>query len=44
MNTPLAERIRPKTIEDFLCQEHLVGTHGAITAQLKTGVLSSMIF
>jgi len=44
MSTPLAERIRPNTLDDYLSQEQLVGTKGAITAQLKTGALSSMIF
>jgi len=31
-------------LDEYLSQEHLVGSKGAITAQLKTGVLSSMIF
>ena len=44
MSTPLAERIRPSTLDDYLSQKQLVGSKGAITAQLKTGVLSSMIF
>ena len=44
MNTPLAERIRPNTLADYLSQKQLVGDKGAITAQLKTGALSSMIF
>jgi len=44
MSAPLAERIRPKTLDDYLSQEQLVGINGAITTQLKTGVLSSMIF
>lgn len=44
MNTPLAERIRPATLEGYLSQQHLVGPKGAITAQLKTGMLPSMIF
>ena len=44
MSIPLAERIRPNTLDEYLSQEQLVGTEGAITAQLKTGVLSSMIF
>ncbi len=44
MSIPLAERIRPNTLDDYLSQEQLVGTKGAITAQLKSGVLSSMIF
>ncbi len=44
MSIPLAERIRPNTLDEYLSQEQLVGAQGAITAQLKTGVLSSMIF
>ena len=44
MSTPLAERIRPTTLDGYLSQEQLVGAKGAITAQLKTGALSSMIF
>lgn len=43
MNTPLAERIRPKTLEDYLSQQHLVGPNGSITTQLKTGMLPSLI-
>ncbi len=44
MSIPLAERIRPKTLNDYLSQKHLVGTNGTITAQLNTQMLSSMIF
>ena len=44
MNTPLAERLRPKTLEDYLSQEHLVGKDGALTQQIKQGVIPSMIF
>ena len=43
MNTPLAERIRPKTLEDYISQQHLVGPNGALTTQLSSGVLSSLI-
>jgi putative ATPase len=43
MNAPLAERIRPKTISDYLSQQHLVGPKGALTAQLASGILPSMI-
>ncbi|MFC7358100.1 replication-associated recombination protein A [Jejudonia soesokkakensis] len=43
MNTPLAERIRPKSLDDYLSQQHLIGEQGALTAQLKSGVLSSLI-
>jgi putative ATPase len=44
MNIPLAERIRPKTLDDYLSQQHFVGPKGALTSQLNSGVLSSMIF
>jgi putative ATPase len=44
MNEPLAERIRPKTLEDYISQEHLVGEQGALTNQIKNGVIPSLIF
>ncbi|GLU43830.1 replication-associated recombination protein A [Allomuricauda sp. NBRC 101325] len=44
MNEPLAERIRPKTLEDYISQQHLVGPHGALTTQIKNGIIPSLIF
>ena len=44
MNEPLAERLRPKHLKDYLSQPHLVGKHGVLTQQLKQGVIPSMIF
>lgn len=44
MNEPLAERIRPKTLADYISQQHLVGEHGALTTQIKNGVIPSLIF
>lgn len=44
MNEPLAERLRPKTLKDYISQQHLVGKNGALTNQLKQGVIASMIF
>ncbi len=44
MSTPLAERIRPKTLDEYLSQQHLVGEDGSLASQIKTGVFSSMIF
>ena len=35
MNAPLAERIRPKTLEDYISQQHLVGKTGVLTSQIK---------
>ena len=44
MSIPLAERIRPKSLNEYLSQKHLVGENGAIKAQLDTQMISSMIF
>lgn len=44
MNTPLAERIRPKSLEDFISQQHLVGKNGALTEHIKKGVIPSLVF
>jgi len=43
MNKPLAERIRPKTLEDYISQNHLVGEKGALTHQIKQGIIPSLI-
>ncbi|GER60740.1 replication-associated recombination protein A [Patiriisocius marinus] len=43
MSVPLAERIRPKNLDDYLSQQHLLGEQGALRTQLKSGVLPSMI-
>ncbi len=44
MNEPLAERVRPKQLEDFVSQDHLVGPQGALTGQIKKGMIPSLIF
>ena len=41
---PLAERMRPTTLEDYVGQEHLVGTQGALRQQIAHGFLPSLIF
>jgi len=43
MNTPLAERIRPKKLDDYISQQHLVGKNGALTEHIKRGVIPSLI-
>ncbi|MDF0708963.1 replication-associated recombination protein A [Flagellimonas okinawensis] len=43
MNEPLAERIRPKTLDDYISQQHLVGKQGALTNQIKSGIIPSLI-
>lgn len=44
MNEPLAERIRPKTLDDYISQQHLVGKTGALTEHIKRGIIPSLIF
>ena len=44
MNTPLAERMRPKSLETYQGQQHLVGPEGSLTPQIKSGVIPSLIF
>jgi len=44
MNEPLAERLRPHKLDDYLSQSHLVGKTGVLTQQLQQGVIASMIF
>ena len=43
MNEPLAERIRPQTLEDYISQQHLVGENGILTNLIKQGVIPSLI-
>ena len=43
MKAPLAERIRPKTLEDYISQRHLVGKSGSLTSQIKRGIIPSLI-
>lgn len=44
MNKPLAERLRPQTLEGYLSQKHLVGDRGALRTQLKNDLVPSLIF
>lgn len=41
---PLASKYRPKTLDDFVGQEHLVGKNGPIRKFLASGNIPSMIF
>ncbi len=43
INKPLAERIRPKSLEEYLSQEHLIGNDGSLTQQIKKGLIPSLI-
>jgi putative ATPase len=42
-NIPLAERMRPKTIEDYVGQGHLIGKDGPIKRALDAGIIPSII-
>ena len=43
MDAPLAERIRPQQLSDYVSQQHLVGPGGALTRQIESGSIPSMI-
>ncbi len=43
MNEPLAERIRPKNLDDYISQQHLIGKNGALTHHIKQGIIPSLI-
>ncbi|RBP06416.1 recombination protein MgsA [Roseiarcus fermentans] len=42
--SPLAERLRPKSLDEVSGQEHLTGPDGALTRLLQAPTLGSMIF
>lgn len=43
-NIPLAEKLRPKTLDEVLGQEHLTGEKGTIRKMLENNSLNSLIF
>ncbi len=43
MDKPLAEILRPKTLKEFVGQEHLIGKGKPITRMIETGNIASMI-
>ncbi|WP_055442993.1 replication-associated recombination protein A [Lacinutrix himadriensis] len=43
MNEPLAERLRPRSLEDYISQSHLIGENGSLTKQIKLGLIPSLI-
>ena len=42
-NAPLADRLRPQSLDEIVGQEHLTGADGAIGRMVAAGKLSSMI-
>ncbi len=43
MNEPLAERIRPRSLDEYISQQHLVGRKGALTIHIQKGLIPSLI-
>ena len=43
MSAPLAERLRPRTIDEYIGQEHLVGKNGVFRKFFETGNVPSFI-
>ena len=43
MNAPLAERLRPKTLDEYISQSHLIGPKGSLTTAIKAGLVPSLI-
>ena len=43
MEAPLAERIRPKNLSEYVSQLHLVGEQGSLTHQIAKGIIPSLI-
>lgn len=41
---PLAERMRPTTLDEVIGQQHLVGSEGVLRRMIKAGALPSVIF
>ncbi|MBR4773624.1 MAG: replication-associated recombination protein A [Bacteroidales bacterium] len=42
--TPLAEILRPKTLDDYIGQQHLVGQGAVLRTLIESGSIPSMIF
>lgn len=42
--TPLAEKMRPKNLDEVIGQEHLTGANGTIRKMLENDTLNSLIF
>ena len=40
---PLAERMRPRTLDDYVGQEHLVGKNGLMRKMIERGKVSPFI-
>jgi putative ATPase len=41
---PLADRMRPKRLQDFIGQRHMLGSGSALRQSIESGLLHSMVF
>ncbi len=41
---PLADRLRPQTLEDVVGQDHLVGEDGTLRRMIESGAMQSIVF
>ena len=41
---PLADRLRPKTLDEVVGQDHLVGENGTLSKLIKSGRMVSLVF
>lgn len=44
ISTPLAERLRPQSLDEFVGQKHLTGSHSLLRNLLGSGNMGSIIF
>ena len=44
MASPLADRLRPQTLDDVVGQQHLLGKQGALRRIVENGAVPNMIF
>jgi putative ATPase len=44
LTDPLAERMRPKTLDDYTGQQHLVGKNAVLRKAIESGNIPSMLF
>ena len=43
-NLPLAERMRPQLLEEYIGQQHLIGPKGVLLKTLQNKLIPSIIF
>ena len=44
MYQPLADKIRPKTLDDVVGQQHLLGKNGLLRRVIESGSIPNLIF